>query len=167
VGFKAGGNVAVSNIYGWRWNKTVTVFDGTGNPRWDVPGAAKKWSVAGLTVVMTLDEASADIVVTQGDANAMCGTSEPIIGCGDTTVDSNGQPAQGRIIMSANYADWVYIDTLVGGTVHEMGHTVGFGHAPLPNSESVMGVPISVSCGGGCARTTLSSYDNKAMRQLY
>jgi hypothetical protein len=161
--------VGASNAYGWNWDHPVKVYDGTNNPKWRVADAAAVWDKASnLTVVMVSTAEEADIVVTEGDANAMCGTMEVIIGCGDTQV-ANGEPVHGTIIMTAGFGNGSYLDTLYGGTIHEFGHTFGFGHAPAPmtNADSVMGVPIPISCGGGCARTTLTQYDRMGLRQMY
>lgn len=156
-----------SNAYGWAWDHNPVVCDLTNNPRWDVAGAVAKFSTQGLHLVLADARGclNADITVTQGDANAFCSTTDIIIGCTNTVV-SNGHPVSSAIVMNQDYADWVYASTLVGGTLHEMGHAVGFTHAPLPNKDSVMGVPIPGNCNP-CARTTLSSFDKGGIRAVY
>lgn len=168
AGVKAGPE-APSNVYGWNWDHPVTVWDGTGDPEWRVADAAALWSKNGPQLTMVATEAEADIVVVQGDANAFCGMDPSVnmIGCGGADV-VNGEPVHAKIVMNAYWAGWDYKDTLFGGTIHEFGHTLGYGHPPnLTNAESVMGVPIPVACGGGCARTKLSQFDNAGLRYLY
>ena len=154
-----------SNAYGWTWDHPVAVYDGTGNPRWDVAGAVGKWSLYGLRLHLTSNAAAADVTVTQGDANALCATTAAVIGCTDTTV-TGGRPVHSVVVMARQYAGWPYWQTLAGGMLHELGHAVGFGHAPAPmsNADSVMGVPIPLGC---CARTRLSSYDRGGVRLAY
>lgn len=157
------------NSYGWAWDHDVSVCDNTGQPVWDVSGAVAKWSVQGLKAHMVTDCSTADVVVDVGDANTFCGTAQTIIGCGGADVDTvTGKPYHGHVMMNASWSGWVYTDTLVGGTVHELGHVFGFGHPNgLTNADSIMGVPIPTSCSPVCARTVLSSYDKGGLRAVY
>ena len=154
-----------SNWYGWNWDHIVTVYDGTKSTRWDVAGAVQKWSVQGLRVVLTRDPVFADVTVTTGDMQTLCGSGlDSIIGCGSTTVVA-GEPVHGTVVMNEDYATWIYSGPLIGGTLHELGHVLGFGHpAGLTNADSVMGTPIPAN---NTARTTLSSFDRGGVRLAY
>ena len=153
-----------SNWYGWNWDHTVTVYDGTKSTRWDVAGAVQKWSVQGLRVVLTSDPVFADVTVTTGDMQTLCGSGlDSIIGCGNTTVVA-GEPVHGTVVMNEDWATWIYSGPLIGGTLHELGHVLGFGHPALTNADSVMGVPIP---SNNTARTTLSSFDRGGVRLAY
>lgn len=148
--------------YGWNWDHSVSVYDGTGNPIWDVDGAVRTWSMHGLDLYMT-DDPNADIVVTQGDANAACGTAASIIGCAEARV-VDGEPVSGWVVMSDRYADWP-TEYVSGGTRHEFCHVVGFGHpAGLTNEDSVCGVPIDIN---GHATMRLTQYDKEQLRLAY
>ena len=158
------GGTTFNSAYGWNWDGLVEVYDATGNPVWDVPGAVAKWHKAGINVVITTNRANAEIVVEQGDANAFCNSTNIIIGCGGSDIDANNEPYQGKAVMSQDWADWPYTETQRGGTVHELGHTLGFGHpAGLTNADSVMAVPIPTSG----ATEVLTPYDKSGVRYLY
>ena len=162
VGAKKPGTSGHLVRYGWDWNETVDVLDATGNPVWDVRGAVAKWAKVGFPVRLTTDETAADVVVTQGDANTMCGMTASIIGCTDTTV-VNGEPVSARIVMSSKWVGWGYTETQRGGLMHEMSHALGWTHAAgYTNADTVTGVPIP-SKG---ARTDLSRLDRAAVRSL-
>ena len=89
---------------------------------------------------------------------------DSIIGCGNTTVVA-GEPVHGTVVMNEDFATWIYSGPLIGGTLHELGHVLGFGHpAGLTNADSVMGVPIPAN---NTARTTLSSFDRGGVRLAY
>jgi hypothetical protein len=120
---------------GFRWHKTVFIYDGTGDPRWDVARAARLWAQAGVPIVMDEYDCTGCVHVYQGDAQDRVGESD--------WTQERGSAVDCVIRLDPQYADSVVARH---AALHEIGHALGLDHNPTYVDDSVMNPFVTETC---------------------
>ena len=146
--------------YGWRWDQVVEVFDATTDPAWRVAEAVAEWDAGrdGLTIVMTTDLASAEIVVREGELPTQ------IVGGG---IGGQAQlpPHPGGIatgVCRVTLSVWASSYFREHIASHELGHCIGLGHNDNWH-VSIMAPTVS----GDQVRSEPGPHDYRDKRRVY